>query len=302
MNGAGSATGRRSPATARSTTRCASSASGARCAPTPPRAASGSSGTCRSTSRPAAATTRAPRAVPPPRRGRRRSAAGRPQRARAALGQPALRLGRDGRAPATAGGSTGCAACSSSSTSSGSTTFAASPRYWTVPANAESARDGWWSPGPGAALFRAAEAELGPLPVIAEDLGVITPDVHALRDELGFPGMAVLLWAFGAAPDNPHRLENHRENQVVYTSTHDTDTLAGSNGRERRVAARRARAVVRVRTRDRAGPGHPRARQRGTDEPPRRDRRQLDVAPRARRADSGACRRLQALAAESGRA
>jgi len=100
--------------------------------------------------------------------------------------------------------------------------------FWTVPAGAETARDGWWSPGPGAALFHAAEAELGPLPVIAEDLGVITPDVHALRDELGFPGMAVLLWAFSGPPDNPHRLENHRENQVVYTSTHDTDTLAGA--------------------------------------------------------------------------
>jgi len=103
--------------------------------------------------------------------------------------------------------------------------------YWTVPANAESARDGWWSPGPGAALFRAAEADLGPLPVIAEDLGVITPDVHALRDDLDFPGMAVLIWAFGGLPDNPHRLENHRENQVVYTSTHDTDTLAGFTGK-----------------------------------------------------------------------
>ncbi len=102
--------------------------------------------------------------------------------------------------------------------------------YWTVPAAAETARDGWWSPGPGAALFRAAEAELGELPVIAEDLGVITPDVRALRDELGFPGMGVLLWSFSGPPDNPHRLENHRENQVVYTSTHDTDTLAGFTG------------------------------------------------------------------------
>lgn len=99
--------------------------------------------------------------------------------------------------------------------------------YWTVRAGAETARDGWWSPGPGAALFRAAEAELGPLPVIAEDLGVITPDVIALRDELGFPGMVVLLWAFSGPADNPHRLANHRENQVVYTSTHDTETLAG---------------------------------------------------------------------------
>jgi 4-alpha-glucanotransferase len=67
--------------------------------------------------------------------------------------------------------------------------------------------------------------------VIAEDLGVITPDVRALRDELGFPGMAVLLWSFSGPPDNPHRLGNHRENQVVYTSTHDTDTLAGFTGK-----------------------------------------------------------------------
>jgi 4-alpha-glucanotransferase len=64
--------------------------------------------------------------------------------------------------------------------------------------------------------------------VIAEDLGVITPDVHALRDELGFPGMVVLLWAFAGPADNPHRPENHREHAVVYTSTHDTDTLAGT--------------------------------------------------------------------------
>ncbi|MCZ7589707.1 MAG: 4-alpha-glucanotransferase [Gaiella sp.] len=102
--------------------------------------------------------------------------------------------------------------------------------YWRVPAGAESARQGRWSPGPGVRLFRAAEAELGRLPVIAEDLGVITPDVHALRDELGYPGMAVMIWAYGGTPDNPHRRENHREHQVVYTSTHDTDTLAGVFG------------------------------------------------------------------------
>jgi 4-alpha-glucanotransferase len=125
--------------------------------------------------------------------------------------------------------------------------------FWTVPAGAETARDGWWSPGPGAALFRAAEAELGPLPVIAEDLGVITPDVPALRDELGFPGMVVLLWSFSGPPDNPHRLENHRVNQVVYTSTHDTDTLAGTTGEndtwpliQRALASRCALAVVPV--------------------------------------------------------
>jgi 4-alpha-glucanotransferase len=99
--------------------------------------------------------------------------------------------------------------------------------YWTVPAAAETAREGHWSRGPGAAVFRAAEHELGALPVIAEDLGSITPDVEDVRDELGFPGMAILLWAFGGPVDNPHRLENHRAHQVVYTSTHDTDTLAG---------------------------------------------------------------------------
>jgi 4-alpha-glucanotransferase len=100
--------------------------------------------------------------------------------------------------------------------------------YWAVPAGAETAREGHWENGPGAAVFRTAEGELGELPVIAEDLGVITPDVCELRDGLGFPGMVVLLWAFDGMPDNPHRLENHREHQVVYTSTHDTDTLAGA--------------------------------------------------------------------------
>jgi 4-alpha-glucanotransferase len=99
--------------------------------------------------------------------------------------------------------------------------------YWAVPARARTARKGRWRRGPGAAVFRAAEAELGRLPVIAEDLGVITPAVVRLRDELGFPGMVVLLWAFGGPKRNPHRLENHREHSVVCTSTHDTDTLAG---------------------------------------------------------------------------
>jgi 4-alpha-glucanotransferase len=100
--------------------------------------------------------------------------------------------------------------------------------YWAVPAAAETAREGHWEPGPGAAVFRAAERELGELPVIVEDLGVITPDVEALRDELGFPGMVVIIWAFEGPPDNPFRLENHRVHQVVYTSTHDTVTLAGA--------------------------------------------------------------------------
>jgi 4-alpha-glucanotransferase len=99
--------------------------------------------------------------------------------------------------------------------------------YWAIPANHKTARHGRWKRGPGAELFHAVEHALGDLPVIAEDLGVITPAVRRLRDELGLPGMAVLLWAFGRSRSNPHALRNHRENQVVYTSTHDTDTVVG---------------------------------------------------------------------------
>jgi 4-alpha-glucanotransferase len=101
--------------------------------------------------------------------------------------------------------------------------------YWAIPERHRTARHGRWRRGPGAELFRAAEAELGELPVIAEDLGLITPAVYRLRDELGFPGMVVLHWAFGGARTNPHRLENHRARQVVYTSTHDTNTTVGWN-------------------------------------------------------------------------
>jgi 4-alpha-glucanotransferase len=106
--------------------------------------------------------------------------------------------------------------------------------FWAIPKGAADARAGDWLPGPGAALFHAAEQELGDLPVIAEDLGLITPDVEELRDELGFPGMAVLLWAFTGPKSNPHRLENHRERQVVYTTTHDTETLRGAFPRRNR--------------------------------------------------------------------
>jgi 4-alpha-glucanotransferase len=76
-------------------------------------------------------------------------------------------------------------------------------------------------------LFAALQRELGDLQLVAEDLGVITPPVYALRDELGLPGMVVLHWAFGGDRNNPHAPRNHRANQVVYTSTHDTDTTVG---------------------------------------------------------------------------
>jgi 4-alpha-glucanotransferase len=99
--------------------------------------------------------------------------------------------------------------------------------YWAIPAGHRTAKYGRWRRGPGAEPFRAVEGALGGLPLIAEDLGVITPAVYALRDELGLPGMIVLIWAFSGRASSPHRLENHRENTVVYTSTHDTDTVVG---------------------------------------------------------------------------
>jgi 4-alpha-glucanotransferase len=95
--------------------------------------------------------------------------------------------------------------------------------YWAVPERHKTARRGHWRRGPGRELFDA----VGALPLIAEDLGVITPAVYRLRDELGLPGMAVLLWAFDPKPSNPHAPRNHRVHQVVYTTTHDTDTAVG---------------------------------------------------------------------------
>lgn len=99
--------------------------------------------------------------------------------------------------------------------------------YWAIPARHRTARYGKWRRGPGAELFHAVESGLGELPVIAEDLGVITPPVHRLRKELGLPGTAVMLWAFRPAARNTHRLDNHGVDQVVYTSTHDTNTAVG---------------------------------------------------------------------------
>jgi 4-alpha-glucanotransferase len=99
--------------------------------------------------------------------------------------------------------------------------------YWAIPARNSTAKAGRWRPGPGAELFHAVEHELGDLPLIAEDLGHITPPVTRLRDELGLPGMVVLLWAFRRRGRNPHNPANHRRNSVAYTSTHDTDTAAG---------------------------------------------------------------------------
>src|SRR5580765_7367188 len=99
--------------------------------------------------------------------------------------------------------------------------------YWAVPAANKTAVHGKWRRGPGKDLFRAVEAELGELPVVAEDLGVITEPVVRLRRELGFPGMVVLQFAIGGDPRSPHLPENHDEESVVYTGTHDNDTSRG---------------------------------------------------------------------------
>jgi 4-alpha-glucanotransferase len=101
--------------------------------------------------------------------------------------------------------------------------------YWAVPAQARNAIGGEWRRGPGRALFNALEDALGSeLPLVAEDLGVITPAVERLRDAVGLPGMLVM--QFGLDPDqlrSPHRLDKHVVNRVVYTGTHDQDTARG---------------------------------------------------------------------------
>jgi 4-alpha-glucanotransferase len=99
--------------------------------------------------------------------------------------------------------------------------------YWEVPATEKTAQQGRWVKGPGAALFTALNDALGSLPLIAEDLGVITPDVEALRDRFDFPGMKILQFAFGSGSENPYLPHNHVREAVVYTGTHDNDTTAG---------------------------------------------------------------------------
>jgi 4-alpha-glucanotransferase len=99
--------------------------------------------------------------------------------------------------------------------------------YWAVPAGNTTAVEGKWRRGPGADLFHAVERELGPLPVVAEDLGVITEPVVRLRHELRYPGMVVLQFGLGRDPSNPHLPANHHEHSVAYTGTHDNDTTRG---------------------------------------------------------------------------
>ncbi|WP_082989777.1 4-alpha-glucanotransferase [Woeseia oceani] len=96
--------------------------------------------------------------------------------------------------------------------------------YWAVAADALTARLGQWETGPGDALFEAVKKELGELPIVAEDLGIITPEVEALRDRLALPGMTVLQFAIN---DEGFDLARVAENRVCYTGTHDNDTTLG---------------------------------------------------------------------------
>src|SRR5437899_3254076 len=105
--------------------------------------------------------------------------------------------------------------------------FRAFAAAWHIPAEAKTARAGCWRPGPGAEFFRAVQEEVGSLPFLAEDLGIITPDVSALRDGFQIPGTRVLQFAFDGHSDNPYLPHNYVPNTVVYTGTHDNATTRG---------------------------------------------------------------------------
>lgn len=98
---------------------------------------------------------------------------------------------------------------------------------WEIPAGEATAQNGQWMPAPGQRLFTALAEALGDLPIIAENLGVITPDVESLREKFGFPGMRVLQFAFDSDTANVHLPHNYTRDAVVYTGTHDNDTTSG---------------------------------------------------------------------------
>ena len=128
--------------------------------------------------------------------------------------------------------------------------FRAFVAWWGVPPRAPTARSGRWHPGPGGEVVEAARARLGTLPLVAEDLGVITGPVRALIERLGLPGMRVLQFAFPGGSANPHRPENHPRRAVAYGGTHDNDTAVGwwrSAGPRGRRAAIEAAAALGIR-------------------------------------------------------
>lgn len=100
-------------------------------------------------------------------------------------------------------------------------------KYWEIPAAEATAINGRWVDAPGDALFETLIEVFGELPLVAEDLGVITPEVEALRRRFQFPGMKILQFAFDGGPDNPYLPHNYERTSVVYTGTHDNDTTLG---------------------------------------------------------------------------
>ncbi len=119
---------------------------------------------------------------------------------------------------------------------------------WTIPASCPTAEEGEWVPVPGEAFLERLRQELGdPLPLVAEDLGFITPAVEALRDRFGLPGMRILQFAFGEGPENEHLPHNHPRRCVVYPGTHDNDTAVGWYRSAPRRVRRHLRRYVGVR-------------------------------------------------------
>ena len=98
---------------------------------------------------------------------------------------------------------------------------------WAIPADEPTAENGHWMKVPGEQLFTRLQQEQKTLPIVAEDLGIITPDVEALRDHFTFPGMKILQFAFDSGPDNPYLPDHHLPNSVIYTGTHDNNTSLG---------------------------------------------------------------------------
>jgi len=100
--------------------------------------------------------------------------------------------------------------------------------YWEIPAKDKTALNGRWIKGPGKRLFQYISKQLGTLPIIAEDLGVITPAITQMRQSLGYPGMKVLQFAFESDATNPYLPHNYKQtNTVIYTGTHDNNTTLG---------------------------------------------------------------------------
>ena len=98
---------------------------------------------------------------------------------------------------------------------------------WEIPTNEPTAQNGQWTKAPGKSLLNAIITQFGTIPLVAEDLGIITDEVEALRDSFKLPGMKILQFAFGSGPDNPYLPDHYERNCVVYTGTHDNDTTLG---------------------------------------------------------------------------